>query len=275
MFDIKESQSRILEIMIWFHDFCSKNGLRYYMLCGTLLGALRHSGFIPWDDDIDVGMPRKDYEEFLRLTDHKKFGRFIVEENANLKDRCAYLASKVYDTETTMVQKGKIRLRRGLYIDVFPLDGVGNTHDEVKQNYKPILQLERLLYTRQSTVRPGRSLVKNAAIMLSDFIPDSILNEVKLQKEIYRLCREHDYDDSKYVGNLMGNYYEREIVDKDIFGKPVLYRFENMDFYGPEDADAYLTHIYGYYMQLPPEDKRVSLHEFVEFDLNKSFLRSR
>ena len=94
-------QSRLLLILKWYHEFCTQNNLRYYLLGGTMLGAARHSGFIPWDDDIDVGMPRRDYEQFLKLTQNKRFGNFTKDDmHTKNKDSC-YGYAKIYDVNRT------------------------------------------------------------------------------------------------------------------------------------------------------------------------------
>ena len=92
-----ELQERLLEMLKWFHNFCEQNNLQYYAIGGTLLGAVRHQGFIPWDDDIDVGMPRKDYEKFISLTFEKQFGNFFVESLKNKNNDYIWAYSKVYD----------------------------------------------------------------------------------------------------------------------------------------------------------------------------------
>ena len=92
--NLTQLQTKLLPMLEWFHDFCNKNNLRYYLLGGTMLGAARHQGFIPWDDDIDVGMPRKDYELFIKLTNGQKFGSYIVESiNTNATDFYLCIAS--------------------------------------------------------------------------------------------------------------------------------------------------------------------------------------
>ena len=78
VYSLTQLQYQLLEMLRWFHDFCEKNKLRYYVLGGTMLGAIRHKGFIPWDDDIDVGMPRGDYQKLIRLMSKKESGRYMV-----------------------------------------------------------------------------------------------------------------------------------------------------------------------------------------------------
>ena len=98
-------QLKLLEMFKWYHEFCVDNNLKYYALGGTMLGAIRHKGFIPWDDDIDVGMPRDDYNKFIELTCNKKFGKYIVESIYDNNPDYYYGYSKLYDTSTTLIEK--------------------------------------------------------------------------------------------------------------------------------------------------------------------------
>ena len=265
-------QSKILGILKWFHKFCVDNNLRYYILGGTLIGAVRHQGFIPWDDDIDVGMPRKDYDRFLEMTKGKIFDHFKVEENCDSSDVCYHLFTKVYDVNTTVIEKTRNQIKRGVWIDVFPLDGIGNTKDEVYKNYNKLSRLEKILYTRQCIPRKERVWYKNLAIRISQLLPNFLVNDMELARRINLLLRKYDFDNSKYVGNLVGSYFEKEIVEKSVFGVPKLYKFEDTEVYGVNDYDAYLKNVYGNYMKLPPIEKRLANHDFILVDLNKSYL---
>lgn len=269
---MNQMQKKLLGILKWFHQYCIEHGLKYYILGGSLIGAVRHKGFIPWDDDIDVGMPRKDYERFLQLTSGMVINHFKVEKNGGSSKKYYYLSTKVYDTNTTLVEKKQKPLKRGIYIDVFPLDGIGNSKGEVKQNFKRIARLEKILHTRQCVFRKGRRWYKNAAILFSKLIPDCFIDEMTLFNKIEQCSRQNDFYNSKYVGNLAGSYYEKEIVPSKVFGEPRLYPFEDTAVYGVADYDTYLSRIYGDYMKLPPEEKRSTTHGYYELDLEKSYL---
>ena len=124
---MNEMQSKLLDMMKWFHGYCEENGLRYYALGGTALGAVRHGGFIPWDDDLDVGMPRADYDRMISLCKNGTGNtRYRIEAPGQNRD-FIYPFCKAYDTETTLVENARIKAKRGVYIDIFPLDGIGNT----------------------------------------------------------------------------------------------------------------------------------------------------
>ena len=137
--ETKKLQKRICMILSDFHDFCVENNLQYYAIGGTLLGAMRHHGFIPWDDDADVGMPREDFNRLCELLNGKKIkNQYLLESPLSPDKKYTFPYCKLYDTKTTLIENTRIKLVRGVYIDIFPLDGLGNTKEECKKNYKRI-----------------------------------------------------------------------------------------------------------------------------------------
>jgi lipopolysaccharide cholinephosphotransferase len=144
---VKSVQRKLKEMFLVFHNFCVDNQLTYIALGGTMLGAARHQGFIPWDDDIDVGMPRKDYEKLTILLTNKKIGSCILETSDSPDRNYCFAYAKLYDTTSTLIENTKQQLIRGVYIDIFPLDGLGNSVEEAKRNYKTIDNLMKLLIT--------------------------------------------------------------------------------------------------------------------------------
>lgn len=269
--ELSELQKRLLPLLAWYHNFCIENNLQYYLLGGTMLGAARHQGFIPWDDDVDVGMPRGDYEIFLKLTQKKEFGDFVVEgidtENADF----FYGYAKIYDTKTTLIENTRYQIKRGIYIDLFPLDGVANSKGEISSYFKPIFNKYQLLLARTCAIRDGRKWYKNLVIRIARLIPSCIVNDKKLMFSIDSMCKSRRYEECLYVGNLYGNWGEREIVNKSVMGTPTLYKFENLEVYGVSDYDGYLTSLYGDWRKLPPKDRQVTHHDYVLCDLNKPY----
>lgn len=267
-----ELQSRLLEMFQWFHELCEKNNLRYYALGGTALGAVRHRGFIPWDDDIDVGMPRTDYERMEQILGREHSGRYVLETpNTTAKDYF-YPLSKLYDTETTLTENTRLKIKRGIFIDIFPLDGIGDSEEEAKRNYRPIHWKHNLLLTRVTGIRAGRSRLKNAAVLVARFIPEQILDNKKLLLGLDRDCKKRDFDSNAWIGNLVGAWKYRELMPREVLGTPTLYEFEGKMMYGPQQADIYLTYLYGDWRKLPPKEKQVSHHDFILLDLHKSYL---
>lgn len=265
-------QKRLLDMLSWFHTFCVEHQLRYYLLGGTMLGAVRHQGFIPWDDDIDVGMPRRDYETFMELTKGQTFGHLVVEGIHTDKNDFYYGFTKIYDTETTLVEATRYQIKRGIFLDVFPLDGVADQPEDIGRYYTKFMSKYGLLLSRTCAYRRERKWYKNMAVFASRLIPNFIVSNKALMLSVDELCKQRDYDDYAYVGNLYGHWGLKEIVKKEVMGTPTLYRFENLEVYGVEDYETYLTSLYGDWRQLPPKEKQVTPHDYVERHLNKSYL---
>lgn len=266
-------QQKLLEMMDWLHGFCVENQIRYYAIGGTLLGAMRHHGFIPWDDDIDVGMPRRDYARFQELTSSLT-GRYVVETPLSIAADYRYPATKLYDTTTTLVEDMHPMCKRGVFIDVFPIDGLGAFSLNQRIHFARIRFLSLLLATRLSKVRPARAWYKNMPIRLSRCVPEALLNTKALSRHIDNISARYDFSSSQIVGNLLGNYGSRELVPKEWFGDPIPYKFESIEILGPSMGTKYLAHIYGDWKQLPPESKRGVQHDFVEVDLDTPYVRS-
>lgn len=262
----------LVDMLSWFHVFCVENDLRYYILGGTMLGAARHKGFIPWDDDIDIGMPRKDYELLALLLTKASCERYVLETPHSNKEDFFYPLSKLYDTHTTLTENTRWETTRGIYLDIFPLDGAGSSEDEARAHFAPIKRKRRFLLSMTTGIREGRSFYKNAAIMATRLIPDWMINKKRLLSSLDQDCRSKDFDQCSWVGNMMGNWMEKELMPREYFGTPTKYRFENLTVYGAEKYDEYLTSLYGDWRQLPPEDKRKSHHDFLYMDLEKSYL---
>jgi len=157
-------------------------------------------------------------------------------------------------------------------IDVFPLDGAGDSREEAVKNFHITDIHRKFLLARTTGIRQGRKWYKNLSVVLARLIPSFLINNKKLLVKVDRLSRYKEYDESVWVVNSFGAWGEREITKKENIGSPTLYKFEDFSAYGVEKADEYLTGVYGDWRKLPPEEKRVSHHDFLAFDLNKSYL---
>lgn len=265
-----ELQLKLLDMMDFFHKMCVKNHLKYYVIGGTALGAARHKGFIPWDDDIDVGMPRPDYEKLKKIASEKNTDKYCYEFPGENED-FAYPFGKLYNTETTLVEHNRYNTKRGIFIDIFPLDGSGNTMKESKKNFKKIDRINNWLISKTCAVRKGRKLYKNLAILCMKCIPDAVLNPQKLLQNISRESGRLNYDDCVYVANFVGNWHKKEISEKNWFGSPIECEFDGITVYRPEKIEKYLTAVYGDWKTPPPLEKQVTHHDYLYIDLNKSY----
>lgn len=270
---MNKQQDKLVNMLKWFHDTCIQNQLRYYIIAGTMLGAVRHKGFIPWDDDIDVGMPRSDYEKLRELSrDINEKSSYKFEYPGDNNPEYIYLFAKLYDSNTTFVEKKRHPIKRGIYIDIFPLDGMGNDMDIAKREYKSFYKVFQLDMMITAAFLKRRSFLKNAAVFLGRLISPAFVRHRKLARKIDRFCKRHDFDTSTLVCNLLGGAGTKGIVLHEYFGTPTLTQFENIEVYGLENPEPYLQSMYGDFMKLPPPEKRVSLHDAIYYNMEKSYL---
>lgn len=268
----QEMKSILADMFGWFHEFCAAHQLRYYMLGGTMLGAVRHGGFIPWDDDIDVGMPREDFQRLEQLMRENPHDIYVLETPDTAKPDFFYAYGKLYDTRTTLVENTRVPIKRGVYLDIFPLDGAGDSREEGVALFQPIKRRLELLLAMTTGIRAGRKGYKNAGILLARCIPRWLIDPKKLLLDAQRRCGARSFDSCKWVSNYAGAYWERELMPREVFGEPTLYTFEHMQAYGVSDYETYLTGLYGAWRELPPVEKRKTHHDNVCFDLHKSYL---
>jgi lipopolysaccharide cholinephosphotransferase len=260
VYDIRPLQLRILEILVSFDKICKEHHLRYYMMAGTMLGAVRHGGFIPWDDDIDVGMPRADYEIFR--TNAKQWlprqYEFVCPEN---NKRYPFAFAKIQDAGTTFIEQRGFRHIGGIYMDVFPLDGVPQGKWRKKIHFLKYRWLVKALYfTCRDPYRHGRGA--------GSFIPllcRKLLTPDGIQRQIRKILTQYDFDNS----TLVADYDDKAkgIMDKTVLGNPTPLLFEGKELWGVEKQDFYLKQKYGDYMQIPAkENQRQHKYDYLSLD---------
>ncbi|MFB8588364.1 phosphorylcholine transferase LicD [Enterococcus casseliflavus] len=262
---MSDLQKKLLNMMKDFHEFCENNNIKYYVIGGTFLGAVRHKGFIPWDDDIDIIIPRSDYNR-LKSLEHKlpKNLELMTKGFKNEKGTFAY--QKLVDRNTTLVENINEKRILGIYIDIFPLDGAGKTFLGSKLRYYWIKSLVYVLWFNGNTQHNNKGL-KSLIIKLS-----KIFDNRKIYEFISSQLEKVDWIESRYSGNFMGAYGFTEIIPTEIYGRPTLYKFEDTFFYGPENFHEFLKHIYGdKYGELPPIERRVSHHEYEYINIHQPF----
>lgn len=264
-------QCRLLSMLSWFDGICRDNNIRYYVIGGTMLGAMRHSGFIPWDDDVDVAIPREDYDKLENVICCNRQSQYILETVYSDEKNYCFPYSKIYDTTTTLIERTRYPLKRGIFIDVFPLDGMGNSKRQAVKIYQPIRQYYHIFLTRIAEIREERALYKNASIVVSRLLLN-FLNVRDMRIKLNNMCKKNIYEDCEWIGNIFGNWGLNEVMPKSVMGTPKEYNFEGIKVFGAEYADKYLESLYGNWRQLPPVEKQVSHHDFIEFDLEKSYL---
>lgn len=252
-----------------FAEICDRHGLRYYMTDGNALGAVRHHGFIPWDDDLDVSMPRQDYEKFLMIASVELPSYLKIVDFKNTPE-FGMLFCKIQDSRSDMVQyleqKVGRNLSNGVFIDVFPIDGfpdslIGRIWYWVR--IKAIYTIRRAITTTfASQTTKGR-----LAWLLGYFIhliypfcrteEECLLAAEKINKE----CM---FGDTQICGRAATSMWKRYLLPTEVYGDPVFFDFEGIKVPLPHDYDAWLKYDYLNYMQLPPESERHPTHEYVK-----------
>ncbi len=260
--DLRSIQQLELENLDVLIAICKKYSLRYYLIGGTLIGVLRHHGFIPWDDDIDVGLPRPDYNRFVKiakkeLPDHMDMKTMTSDPNY----KC-YFTRLINNKRRIYWDHGQYTAKIGIWTDVFPLDGLPS--DPIRRKlhvfnvnfHKAIYKFSQIDYITTNKKRPlsERFLIKFAMIThIGKFIDP----EKSLQK-LDKALQKYDYESAEWAWNFSGCYGKREIVPKLELGGQREDIFEGRTVSIAAKAEEYLNHIYGDWRKLPPAEKRVS-----------------
>lgn len=249
--DLRESQLEMYEVLKQFADFCDANELRYYLECGTLLGAVRHKGFIPWDDDVDVAMPWPDYLKFCELYKNEDSSDIFFDSMwSNNKDSLpistlSKLKTKKIVTETCSFP---VRLISGMALDIFPLCGYPSNETELETFYERLYHL---------TDRWKREVV--IPYHTEDY---SVSLHKSLWNEMLEFSGQYDYEKSDFIGSAYFGYFEdmkygTRIMPKKWYEHSIELLFEDRYFSCPVGYENVLTNWYGDFMQLPPEEKRI------------------
>lgn len=252
--ELKEIKMKELDILVALATFCHSHHIRYYLSGGTLLGAIRHKGFIPWDDDIDICMPRRDYENFIMCFTSKNMHYEI--KSMRLGNFNAPF-SKVVDTHTTICSKYAHReIDSHLWVDVFPVDGLPNDIRLVKKLYRACDFYRKIYLVAEANLGEGKTTFRK----YSKYILKPLANLYGLTRcsqKLETLAQTYEYDESEYVGAVTwGLYGAGERMKKDEFETSAEVEFEGHIFPTFSCWDRYLKGLYGDYMKLPPIEKR-------------------
>ena len=258
-----------LDILKDVDKVCKELNLTYYLCAGTLLGAVRHGGFIPWDDDIDIQMPRKDYNLFIEKAQKLLKKNHII---SSYKTEPAFIGDffKIVNNNTTFVEVStrKRNITKGVYIDVFPIDGIPEgKFKKLYYSFKISLLKQRISngYSAEKVYKK-RSFKGRIYNFLSGFLT-CFMSPEKATTALNNFLTKNTIDNSKYV--MVESKYRR-LYKREIFGNPSQIKFENLLFYAPSDVKGYLETQYGSnYMTPPPPEKQVSHHYCCELKLDK------
>lgn len=248
--NIEEIRSIQLEMLDSIHEFCVKNNIRYSICGGTLLGAVRHKGFIPWDDDIDIMMPRPDFDRFTK--EYKDENSPELECIPTISGYC-----KVHNKKTTCVEPWGYKYtktRYGLFIDVFPIDGLPQNNLIAKLLFSCIALIRSICVNRNFIIPPSNTLLQKICFLGVQRLPQSLISN--LHKLYNKLLLIVPFDNAKRVVSFTGIYGLKDSFDKRLFDVYGEILFESKYYHCIKNFDSYLKILYGDYMKLPPETQR-------------------
>lgn len=262
---IKDLHKTILDVMDEIHRLSEKHDIHYVLLAGSMLGAIRHDGFIPWDDDLDIGMPRADYDRFKRLLQTELSEDFFYIDMYNHPQYgLPFIKVMKKNTEVQEQSAPKDIENYGVYVDVFPFDVSPKSMELCKAHERQFNWYQKLLLARKKyrldlEKRPVKRFIYFMVRLVSYiYAEDKLKTKLELSMQKYNQLKEFDH----YV-NLGGSYpYHKERVEKKWLEDRKLYPFEGREYYGTVHVEDYLSHLYGDYMQLPPVEEQVPRHSF-------------
>lgn len=259
--EVKKIQIEILDVV---SSFCEENNINYWLDSGTLLGAIRHKGYIPWDDDIDIGMLREDYDKFAELFNQSN-DRYRFVDIDNTPD--FYVAfGKVMDTNTILYEPDKNGVRSCVNIDIFIYDNAPDDDRLVKKMYNRRDRIAYIsLFSRGSQITKNDSVLKKV-IKMCTHICLCGFSSSKCIKKLVANSKQYSKRNTKRVGNFTA--VTRIASDKKIFSSFVDVEFEGKFYKAPEGYDEWLSDFYGDYMQLPPIEKQVTHHQYEAYRID-------
>lgn len=278
---MNELQQKERDLLKIFIDFCDENKLTYFLVGGTLLGAIRHKGFIPWDDDIDVAMPREDYDKFIVLASkHYTKDKDVFFQNYRTDKHYPYVFSKLRDSNTTFIEKlyKHVDMNHGVYIDIFPIDGISKNSNEKKKKMDRIVMQKAFVFFLSWPInlmrKPRLKFFLTDILIDIALLPFCLLNINNWSKKVYeKSMKKISVKESKYVANMQcGDYrIKNNIYPTYLLDEYIDWPFEDLVAKVPKNYDEFLKLSYGDYMKLPPIEKQIGHHYNSGYDMHKSY----
>ena len=260
---LEEIHTVTLDVMDRIHKICKENDIRYTLMFGTLIGALRHQGFIPWDDDFDICMLREDYNRFCEITSKEK-GRYRLANRALTKDYYHGI-SRYYDAHYEYHNELAVKpCDLGIFVDIYPLDSCGKTLKETQKVHHIVEQrnMEYNIYCNKYSLSNRRNNLLRVPYhyyLHLKYGPDF---SQQVDRIIENTITSHFDADSRYVGVYWEPRKDFMLFERSLFLDCELHAFEDRRYWIPKESFKILTQYYGDFMQLPPESERVTTHDY-------------
>ncbi len=256
--NIDEVKSIQLKILEYIDATLRENQIPYWLAYGTLLGSIRHKGYIPWDDDIDIIIPRNYYDKAIAMLNSNS-NRYKTLTMDNTKGYF-YLFAKTTDTFTHIVEKDLEEIDElGIYVDIFPLDYLPFDEKEYAKHVNKIFRLRSLIYC--SLLNNHQLKTSSMGIVCKSLI-GKLLGRKRLMKRVDVICRQYSKNNKGYIADIVGTTNKDRKIPPEVFNETVYGEFEGKMYPIPAGYKEYLSYIYGDYMELPPEEKRVLTHDY-------------
>ena len=237
-------------------SFCKKNGIRYSLAYGTLLGAVRHKGYIPWDDDIDIMLLRSDYEKFIRIYGNERYS--IDDTSTNENYFCPY--AKVIDNRTVLKENTAFKSISKVFIDVFPVDNIPDSESELNAMFRKKSIWNAIFNLKKVTVSKKRTLIKNITLAISHVLLSVLPMRMVVEKMKQSGIRYSNQETKRRAVFVTADNKKRWILPSKLFEEYTELVFEGYSFSVVSRYDDYLTACYGDYMKLPPIEQQTTHH---------------
>lgn len=258
---IEEIKKIQLEILRDFDGFCRANDIKYFLSNGTLLGAVKYKGYIPWDDDIDVFMLREEYDKLVNTFKEKNKNKNLTLNAVENNSSYLFPFAKLSDNSTLLVENGYLGVDIGINIDIFPVDNYGKTPEDCADTFKRFEKYRKRLNKAKLKITASKTVWHTAAKFVFTFLYKLVGAKYYCRKIIKEATTLGTADN--YRGNVVWGFYgASEAFPKELFEEMAEVEFEGEKYNAPKDYDRYLTGLYGEWRKDPPTEKQKTHHTY-------------